>query len=217
MYKNLAAAFAAACFISPVFSQTTPAAAAPLKVGFVYVTPVTDAGWVRQHENGRQAVQAALGTQVKTSFVENVPEGPDAERVIRDLALQGLEQRHEIPHGIDVVLEEYPEVFQGIESAVQTMAEEARPNRSRPLQNHAFHVHQKKKRERAIAPAIHKRSSVFRNKLPTSLTIGSRWSIQGIRISGANRSHHGQRHPRGAVASGSGQPPDPPPGPKTVR
>lgn len=89
MYKNLAAAFAAACLISPVFSQTTPAAPAPLKVGFLYVTPVTDAGWVRQHENGRQAVQAALGTQVKTSFVENVPEGPDAERVIRDLALQG--------------------------------------------------------------------------------------------------------------------------------
>ena len=89
MYKNLAASFAAACFISPVFSQTTPAAPAPLKVGFLYVTPVTDAGWVRQHENGRQAVQAALGTQVKTSFVENVPEGPDAERVIRDLALQG--------------------------------------------------------------------------------------------------------------------------------
>jgi len=55
----------------------------------VYVTPVTDAGWVRQHENGRQAVQAALGVQVKTSFVENVPEGPDAERVIRDLAQQG--------------------------------------------------------------------------------------------------------------------------------
>ena len=89
MYKNLAAAFAAACFIFPVFSQTTPSAPAPLKVGFVYVTPVTDAGWVRQHENGRQAVQAALGTQVKTSFVENVPEGPDAERVIRDLAQQG--------------------------------------------------------------------------------------------------------------------------------
>jgi simple sugar transport system substrate-binding protein len=60
-----------------------------LKIGFVYVTPVTDAGWVRQHENGRQAVQAALGSQVKTSFVENVPEGPDAERVIRDLAQQG--------------------------------------------------------------------------------------------------------------------------------
>ena len=92
MYKNLAAALVAACFVSPVFSQAPPAAgapAAPLKIGFVYVAPITDAGWVRQHENGRLAVQAALGTQVKTSFVENVPEGPDAERVIRDLAQQG--------------------------------------------------------------------------------------------------------------------------------
>ena len=92
MYKNLAAALVAACFLSPVFSQAPPLAsapAAPLKIGFVYVAPITDAGWVRQHENGRLAVQAALGTQVKTSFVENVPEGPDAERVIRDLAQQG--------------------------------------------------------------------------------------------------------------------------------
>ena len=92
MYKNLAATLVAACCVSPVFSQVPPPASAPatpLKIGFVYVAPITDAGWVRQHENGRQAVQAALGAQVKTSFVENVPEGPDAERVIRDLAQQG--------------------------------------------------------------------------------------------------------------------------------
>jgi basic membrane protein A len=87
MYKNLAAALAAACFISPAFSQSP--AAAPLKVGFVYVTPITDAGWVRQHDDGRKAVEAALGAQVKTTYVENVPEGPDAERVVRDLAQQG--------------------------------------------------------------------------------------------------------------------------------
>jgi basic membrane protein A len=85
MYKNLVAAFAAACFfISPVFAQPEP-----LKVGFVYVTPITDAGWVRQHEEGRQALQATLGSRVKTTYVENVPEGADAERVIRDLAQQG--------------------------------------------------------------------------------------------------------------------------------
>jgi simple sugar transport system substrate-binding protein len=84
MYKNLAAALVAACCISPVFSQSTP-----LKIGFVYVAPITDAGWVRQHENARQSVQAALGQQVQTTFVENVAEGPDAERVIRDLAQQG--------------------------------------------------------------------------------------------------------------------------------
>jgi len=92
MYKNLVAtaisALVAASFISPAFSQA-PATKTPLKIAFVYVAPITEAGWVRQHEEGRKAVQAALGDQVKTTYVENVAEGPDAERVIRDLALQG--------------------------------------------------------------------------------------------------------------------------------
>ena len=87
MYKNLAATLVAACFISPVFSQSP--APAPLKIGFVYVAPVTDAGWVHQHDEARKAVEAALGDQVKTTYVENVAEGADAERVIRDLARQG--------------------------------------------------------------------------------------------------------------------------------
>ncbi|RZJ16953.1 MAG: BMP family ABC transporter substrate-binding protein [Haliea sp.] len=85
MYKNLAATLVAACCLSPAFSQP----AAPLKIGFVYVAPITEAGWVRQHEEGRQAVDKALGDKVITTFVENVPEGADAERVIRDLAQQG--------------------------------------------------------------------------------------------------------------------------------
>ncbi len=92
MFKNLAATLVAACFISPVFSQTAaPAGAAkePLKVGFVYVAPLGDTGWVKQHDEGRRAVDAALGAKVKTSYVENVAEGPDAERVIRDLAASG--------------------------------------------------------------------------------------------------------------------------------
>ncbi len=88
MYKNLAATLFAACFSLSALSQT-PATPTPLKVGFVYVAPLTDAGWVRQHEEGRKAVQAALGNKVKTTFVENVPEGADAERVIRELATQG--------------------------------------------------------------------------------------------------------------------------------
>ena len=92
MYKNLAVAFAAACLFSPAFPQTTPSVvttSVPLKVGFVYVAPLTDVGWVRQHDEGRQAVEGALGANVKTSYVENVAEGPDAERVIRDLAVSG--------------------------------------------------------------------------------------------------------------------------------
>ena len=96
MYKNLVAALAAISFFSPVFSQTaspTNASAAldpaPLKAAWLYVAPLTDAGWVRQHDEGRKAVQTALGDKIKTTFVENVPEGADAERVIRDLASQG--------------------------------------------------------------------------------------------------------------------------------
>jgi basic membrane protein A len=93
MYKNLAATLVAACCFSPVFAQSPAPApvpvSAPLKAAFVYVAPLTDAGWVRQHDEARKAVEAALGSQVKTTYVENVAEGPDAERVIRDLAQQG--------------------------------------------------------------------------------------------------------------------------------
>ncbi|MCM2253794.1 MAG: BMP family ABC transporter substrate-binding protein, partial [Ramlibacter sp.] len=90
MYKNLAAALAAACFFSPAFPQNQPSTAQePLKAGFVYVAPITEAGWVRQHEQGRQAVEVAFAGKVKTTYVENVAEGADAERVIRDLARQG--------------------------------------------------------------------------------------------------------------------------------
>ena len=89
MYKNLAAALVAACCFTPVFSQAPAASRPPLKIAFVYVTPVTEAGWVHQHEQGRLSVEAAFAGKVKTSYVENVAEGPDAERVIRDLARQG--------------------------------------------------------------------------------------------------------------------------------
>ncbi|MBS3997143.1 MAG: BMP family ABC transporter substrate-binding protein [Hydrogenophaga sp.] len=96
MYKNLVARRACALAVTSFFFSTplislaqTPGSSAPLKAAFVYVAPLTDAGWVRQHEEGRQAVQAALGPRVQTHFVENVAEGPDAERVIRDLAQQG--------------------------------------------------------------------------------------------------------------------------------
>jgi basic membrane protein A and related proteins len=61
----------------------------PLKAGFVYVSPVGDAGWTSQHDAGRREMAKALGDKVITSFVEKVPEGADAERVIRDLAQQG--------------------------------------------------------------------------------------------------------------------------------
>ena len=61
-------------------------AAGPVKAAWVYVGPVGDFGWSYQHDQGRKEVEAALGDKVKTSFVEKVAEGPDSERVIRQLA-----------------------------------------------------------------------------------------------------------------------------------
>ena len=75
---------------APAAAAPAPAPAPePLKIGFAYVGPVGDAGWTFAHDNARKAIEAEFGAKVKTSFVENVPEGPDAERVIRDLASQG--------------------------------------------------------------------------------------------------------------------------------
>lgn len=64
-------------------------AAAQTKVGFIYVGPIGDHGYSYQHDQGRLAVEKALGDKVKTVYVESVPEGADAERVIRQLATSG--------------------------------------------------------------------------------------------------------------------------------
>ncbi|MHC5763830.1 BMP family ABC transporter substrate-binding protein [Nostoc sp.] len=61
----------------------------PLKVGFVYVGSVGDFGWTYAHDLGRRDMEANLQDKVKTTFVENVNEGADAQRVIRQLALDG--------------------------------------------------------------------------------------------------------------------------------
>ncbi|HZI83133.1 MAG TPA: BMP family ABC transporter substrate-binding protein [Casimicrobiaceae bacterium] len=70
-------------------SSTGLAADEPFKVGFVYVSPISDAGWTFQHDSGRKEMEHALGAKVQTKYVENVPEGADAERVIRELAQAG--------------------------------------------------------------------------------------------------------------------------------
>ncbi|MEY8877624.1 MAG: BMP family ABC transporter substrate-binding protein [Leptothrix sp. (in: b-proteobacteria)] len=99
MYKNLVRAALAALTVctglgaAAAASATTAARLAPprvpLKVAFVYVSPIGSAGWTYQHHMGRLKMENSLGDAVKTSHVENVAEGPDAERVMRDLAAQG--------------------------------------------------------------------------------------------------------------------------------
>jgi simple sugar transport system substrate-binding protein len=60
-----------------------------LKVGFIYLGPIGDFGWTYQHELGRQAVVEHFGDKIETSYLENVNEGPDAERAIEQLARTG--------------------------------------------------------------------------------------------------------------------------------
>ena len=65
------------------------AAQAQLKIGFVYVGPIGDHGWSYEHNTGRLAIEKALGDKVSTTYVEKVPEGADAQRVISKLASSG--------------------------------------------------------------------------------------------------------------------------------
>ena len=98
MYKNLIASlFALAVFVAPTLAAQGDtkgsADSKTLKIGFVYVTPRLPSGWVHQHELGRLALEEKLkkeGFSVQTQFAENVAEGVDAERVIRDMAKQGV-------------------------------------------------------------------------------------------------------------------------------
>ena len=64
-------------------------AAGKLKACWVYTGPVGDFGYSYQHDHGRKAVEKDLGDKVETKFLENVAEGPDAERAIERLAREG--------------------------------------------------------------------------------------------------------------------------------
>jgi basic membrane protein A len=61
------------------------------KVGFVYVGSVNDGGWTTSHDKARLAMEAHFGDKVETVFVENVAEGPDSERVMTQMALDGAD------------------------------------------------------------------------------------------------------------------------------
>jgi simple sugar transport system substrate-binding protein len=80
---------AAPAAAAPAAAPAAPPKPEPLKIAFAYVGPVGDAGWTFAHDLGRKAVEAEFGDKVKTSFVENVPEAADAERVIRQMVADG--------------------------------------------------------------------------------------------------------------------------------
>lgn len=80
-----AATALALALAAPAFAQD------PTKVGFIYVGPVGDHGWSYEHDQARQAVVAEFGDAVETTYVEAVAEGPDAERVMTQMALGGAD------------------------------------------------------------------------------------------------------------------------------
>jgi basic membrane protein A and related proteins len=61
------------------------------KVGFIYVGPIGDGGWTYHHDVGRKAIEEEFGDEVETVYQENVAEGPDAERAITQMALDGAD------------------------------------------------------------------------------------------------------------------------------
>jgi basic membrane protein A len=87
--KEEAAAPAATPAPAPAPTAAAPAPAAPLNIAFAYIGPVGDGGWTFAHDNGRKALEKEFGDKIKTTFVESVPEGADAERVFRDMVGQG--------------------------------------------------------------------------------------------------------------------------------
>ncbi|HQQ69453.1 MAG TPA: BMP family ABC transporter substrate-binding protein, partial [Alicycliphilus sp.] len=74
---------------APTPASALAAKAEALKIGFIYVGPVGDGGWSYAHDQARKKIEAEFGDKIQTSYVESVPEGPDAERVLRDLIGQG--------------------------------------------------------------------------------------------------------------------------------
>jgi basic membrane protein A and related proteins len=87
--SRLAAAVLVAAVTAAAFAGAPALAQSKAKVSFVYVGPVGDHGWSYQHHQSLLAIKKEFGDKVETSFVENVPEGPDAERVIDQLAATG--------------------------------------------------------------------------------------------------------------------------------
>jgi len=72
--------------LSAILAFTSSVFADPTKAAFVYVGPIGDMGWTYQHHQGVEYVKSHMGDDVEITYVESVPEGADAERVIENLA-----------------------------------------------------------------------------------------------------------------------------------
>jgi len=92
-----------------------PAQTEKLKVAFIYIGQPGDMGWTYEHERGRLMLQEKLGDKIETMFVPDVPEGPDAEKAIRDVVNQGAKVVFATSFGymdpMETVAKEFPDVY----------------------------------------------------------------------------------------------------------
>lgn len=86
----------------------------PLQVAFIYNGPIGDQGWIFAHDQGRRYLEETL-ENVETTYVENVAEGPEAERIIQDFAIRGYDLIFTTTHGFGdatlTVAQEFPEIY----------------------------------------------------------------------------------------------------------
>ncbi len=103
-----------ALFVITAVPGSALAAKEPIKVAFIYVGPVGDAGWSYAHDQGRKYLEKNLAG-VKTAFVESVPEGADAERVLTQFARDGYKVIFATSFGyMDAVInvsKKFPDVY----------------------------------------------------------------------------------------------------------
>lgn len=118
MKRSLSVALACVLALTMVLSACTPAAPPAeekFKVAFVYIGPPGDLGWTYEHERGHLMVEKELGDKVELATIENVPEGPDAARIIRDYAQKGYNMIFTTSFGyMDPTIEvaaEFPNVY----------------------------------------------------------------------------------------------------------
>jgi basic membrane protein A len=95
--------------------QTPEIEEGKFNVAFVYVGPIGDGGWTYAHNQGREYVETQLGDKVHTAYLESVPEGADAERVIRTLARKGFNAVFTTSFGYmdptATIADEFPDVY----------------------------------------------------------------------------------------------------------
>src|SRR5262245_47544198 len=87
--RVLGALLVAAVVAAGTVAAKPHAKAAAFKAAWIYVGPHNDGGWSQAHDDGRLAVQKALGAKVETTYKENVPEGPQVSQVIDSLVRDG--------------------------------------------------------------------------------------------------------------------------------